>query len=88
RNPFRSLLDCGSPGFTMAVYISGRKPVATVRVWNTLAELREVAMARGCTPAQFAYSLEVMGTDTHHVANYLQRHEFMRSLPAHALEVA
>jgi hypothetical protein len=72
----------------MAAHLSGRKTVPAERKWNSLAELREVALSRGCTPAQFAYTLEVMGTDTHHVANYLQRHEFMSSLPVAKLQVA
>jgi hypothetical protein len=72
----------------MAVYISGRKTAAVPREWNTLDELRSVALSRGCTPAQFKYAIEVMGTDPHHVANYLQRHAFIAALPAAKLQVA
>ena len=64
----------------MSVYIARRKTVPMPLVWNTLEELRAAALSSGCTPAQFAYAVEVMGTDTHQVANYLQRHSFMKAL--------
>ena len=67
-------------GFTMSVYISRRKTAPMPLVWNTLEDLRAAALSRGCTPAQFAYTVEVMGTETHKVANYLQRHSFMKAL--------
>jgi hypothetical protein len=67
----------------MALYVSGRKNTLahSAREWNTLDELREFALAHGCTPAQFAYTVEVMGTDTKHVANYLQRRLFVAAWP-------
>lgn len=65
------------------MHISGRKAVPVMRAWNTLEELRLVALSHGCTPAQFAHALEVMGTDTRRVAAYLQQHEFFKSLPQH-----
>jgi hypothetical protein len=74
--------------FTIAAYISGRTIARVPHQWNTLEELRLVALSRGCTPAQFAYTVEVMGTDTHHVANYLQRHLFMAALPANGAVAA
>ena len=64
----------------MSVYISHRKTVPMPLEWNKLEELRAAALSRGCTPAQFAYTVEVMGTDPHQVANYLQRHSFMAAL--------
>lgn len=66
----------------MALYVSGRKSAPCPYQWKTLDELRESAMSRGCTPAQFAYTVEVMGTETRHVANYLLRHAFMSALPS------
>jgi hypothetical protein len=69
----------------MALYVSGRKSVPCSREWKTLDELRIVALSRGCTPAQFAYTVEVMGPETRHVANYLLRHAFVSAL---ALEIA
>lgn len=75
-------------GTVMAKYVNGRNTEPVQRGWNTLDELHEFAMSRGCTPAQFAYALEVMGTDTHHVANYLQRHLFLNELPAANVQAA
>ena len=46
------------------------------RTWDSLDQLREVALSRGCTLAQFAYAVEAMGPEPRHVANYLQRHQF------------
>jgi hypothetical protein len=65
----------------MARFIADRKIKPAARVWNTIDELRDVAMTRGCTPAQFKYAIEVMGEEPHHVANYLQRHAFIAALP-------
>ena len=64
----------------MARFAHGRK-LQTARPssqcsWATLEELRRVALSQGCTPAQFKYAIEVMGNEPHHVAGYLQRHEF------------
>ena len=75
-------------GFTMAMYISGRKTAPIPQGWNTIDELRDVALSRGCTLAKFKYAIEVMGDDPHHVANYLQRHEVIKSLLVTKLQVA
>ncbi|MEO8958001.1 MAG: hypothetical protein ABI304_03590 [Rudaea sp.] len=75
-------------GTEMAKYVNGRKIEPVQRGWNTLDELREFAISHGCTPAQFAYAVEVMGTDTHHVANYLQRHLFLNALPTANVQAA
>jgi hypothetical protein len=72
----------------MARFAYGRKIETAPRSWHTLEELRHIAMSRGCTPAQFQYATEVMGADPHHVANYLERHEFIKALPASKLEMA
>jgi hypothetical protein len=49
--------------------------------WSTLPELKTVALARGCTPVQFAEAVETVGTDPFHVAQYLQRYSLLWSLP-------
>ena len=46
--------------------------------WNTLEELRKLALAQGCTEAQLKYAEECAGSDPVAVAAYLQRHAFMR----------
>jgi hypothetical protein len=85
----RSLLDWDSAeSIIMARFAYGRKIETAPRSWNTIEQLRDIAMSRGCTPAQFKYAIEVMGNDPHHVANYLQRHEFVATLPAKKLQVA
>jgi hypothetical protein len=68
----------------MALYVSGRKNTSTLgaREWNTLDELRTFALSHGCTPAQFAYAVEVMGTQAKYVASYLLRHLFVPALPS------
>ena len=75
-------------GTVMAKYVNGRKIEAVQRGWNTLDELREFAMSHGCTPAQFADTVEVMGTDTRHVANYLQRQFFLNALATVSVQAA
>ena len=72
----------------MALYVSGRKSVPCTYEWKTLDELRAFAFSRGCTPAQFAYTVEVMGTETRHVANYLQRHAFVSEMPMKSAQAA
>jgi hypothetical protein len=72
----------------MARFVAGRRIEPAPHSWNTLEELRQVALSRGCTPAQFKYAIEVTGTDPHRVANYLQRHAFVAALPAVKLHVA
>jgi hypothetical protein len=72
----------------MARFAYGRKIDTAPRVWNSLEELRHFVMARGCTPAQFKYAVEIMGTEPHHIANYLQRHEFAVGLSTERLQVA
>jgi hypothetical protein len=81
-------LDYDQPEFTMALYVSGRKCVPCPCEWKTLDELRIFAFSRGCTPAQFAYTVEVMGTEPRHVANYLQRHAFVSALPLKSAQAA
>ena len=72
----------------MALHVSGRESVPRPCEWKTLDELRQFAYSRGCTPAQFAYTVEVMGTDTRHVANYLQRHAFVSASPSKKAQAA
>jgi hypothetical protein len=74
----------------MALYVSGRKNTSTpnAREWTTLAELREFALSHGCTPAQFAYAVEIMGTQTKYVASYLLRHLFVSALPLNRTQAA
>ena len=42
--------------------------------WNTLEELREVALAAGFTAAQFKEVVETVGDDPYVVATLLQRY--------------
>jgi hypothetical protein len=81
---------CSNRGLNMALYISGRENTNTLsaREWNTLAELRTFALAHGCTPAQFAYAVEVMGTQTKYVASYLLRHLFVSALASNRTQAA
>jgi hypothetical protein len=74
----------------MALYVSGRKNMSALnaREWITLDELREFALAHGCTPAQFAYAVEVMGTQPKYVASYLLRHLFVSALPLNKTQAA
>ena len=51
---------------------------ATFQRWNTLEELREIALAQGCTLAQFKYAEETVGNDPGKVAAYLQRRAFTK----------
>ena len=60
----------------MARFVRGREVEITPHSWDSLEELRRIAMSRGCTPAQFKYAIEVMGAEPNHIAYYLQRHEF------------
>jgi hypothetical protein len=46
--------------------------------WNTLEELRKLALSQGCTEAQLKYAEEFAGSDPMKVAAYLQRHAFMK----------
>ncbi len=56
--------------------------VAAIRpYWNTLEELRTLAMASGCTKAQFVEAVETMGANPAHVANYLQRYALTWNVP-------
>jgi hypothetical protein len=50
--------------------------------WNTLEELREIAMAAGCTNAQFKEAIETVGNDPYAVAAYLQRYSIHWQDPA------
>jgi hypothetical protein len=72
----------------MAIFISPRTRVARPKYWNNLAELRQVALSKGCTPAQFQNAVETMGTDPRHIANYLQRHAFVAELDFEKVQVA
>jgi hypothetical protein len=42
--------------------------------WDTLEELRDVALAAGFTPAQFKEVVETVGDDPFVVATHLQRY--------------
>jgi hypothetical protein len=72
----------------MAMYIASRTRVARPKYWNNLSELRQVALSKGCTPAQFQNAVETMGSDPRHVANYLQRHAFVAELEFENAQVA
>jgi hypothetical protein len=72
----------------MARYNSRRTRVARPEYWNNLTELRQVALSKGCTPAQFQNAVETMGSDPCHVANYLQRHAFVAELDFEKAQVA
>jgi hypothetical protein len=50
--------------------------------------LRQVALSKGCTPAQFQNAVETMGTDPRHVGNYLQRHAFVAELDFEKVQAA
>jgi hypothetical protein len=42
--------------------------------WNTLEELRDVALAAGFTPAQFKEVVDTVGDDPYVIATHLQRY--------------
>ncbi len=42
--------------------------------WNTLAELRQSLISKGCTKAQFDFAVETVGENPYRVANYVQRY--------------
>jgi hypothetical protein len=46
---------------------------------KTIEELREIALANGCTSAQFARAVDVLGGNANpdFVARYLKRHAFL-----------
>jgi hypothetical protein len=46
-------------------------------LWVSLDELRRLALAEGCTPAQFTYAIEVSGRHPVRVARYLKQHSFL-----------
>jgi hypothetical protein len=48
--------------------------------WKNLDELREISIASGCTPAQFANAVETVGPNPQRVAKYLQRHRFIAAV--------
>jgi hypothetical protein len=43
----------------------------------SLDELRRLALAEGCTPAQFTYAIERAGRHPVRVARYLKQHSFL-----------
>ena len=47
------------------------------RVWDSLDQLRDAALSKGCTPAQFENAVETVGSNPKDVASYLQRHAFV-----------
>jgi len=66
----------------MCGYPSARETeLATPWFWNTLEELHVLAMAGGCTKAQFAEAVETVGTNPSDVANYLQRYALTWNVP-------
>jgi hypothetical protein len=46
-------------------------------LWVSLDDLRRLALAAGCTPAQFTYAIEAIGRHPVRVARYLKRHSFL-----------
>jgi hypothetical protein len=84
----RSLLGCGKRGSVSAMFVSSRTRVERPEHWTNLTELREVALSKGCTLAQFQNAVETMGGDPRHVANYLQRHAFVAELEFENAQVA
>jgi hypothetical protein len=72
----------------MAIFNSPRTRVERPKYWTDLTELREVALSKGCTPAQFQNAVETVGTDPRRVGNYLQRHAFVAELDFGKVHVA
>jgi hypothetical protein len=72
----------------MARVVSVRTVISRPSHWKNLTELRDVALSKGCTPAQFQNAVETMGNDPHHIANYLQRHAFVAELNSTQAQVA
>ena len=58
--------------------IADAKLAVPLSGWKTLEESRELAMAQGCTGAQFAVAVETVGSDPPEIADYLQRNAFIR----------
>jgi Protein of unknown function (DUF3606) len=84
----RGLIGCGKRLPIMAIFNSPRPRVTRPKYWNNLSELRQVALSKGCTPAQFQNAVETVGTDPHSVADYLQRHAFVAELDFEKAHVA
>ncbi len=49
----------------------------TENLWLSLDELRDAVLSQACTPAQFAYAVEVAGIHPVRVARYLKSHAFI-----------
>jgi hypothetical protein len=63
----------------MTKFVDGHSVGPIARARKTLEELREIALAHGCTPAQFARAVDVLGGNANpdFVARYLKRHAFV-----------
>ena len=72
----------------MPTFIQDLKVATVPCLWNTVEQLRRVALSRGCTPAQFDYAVEVMGPSPQHVAKYLEQHRFAVGLSKGNLQTA
>jgi hypothetical protein len=48
--------------------------------WRNLGELREWALRKGFTLAQFGYAIDRVGPNPHDIATELQHHLFMAAM--------
>lgn len=72
----------------MAKFIQDPKVATVPCSWDTVQQLRRVALSRGCTPAQFDSAVEVMGPSPQHIAKYLEQHRFAVGLSKGNLQTA
>jgi hypothetical protein len=63
----------------MARFIRDRAIEPVARLFTTLDELRVLALANGCTPAQFNHAVETIGAhrDPVTIAQYLKQRSFL-----------
>jgi hypothetical protein len=63
----------------MPRFVDDRTASPVSRAFKTLDELREIAIANGCTPAQFDNAVETVGANANAlaIARYLKRHSFL-----------
>jgi hypothetical protein len=54
------------------------RPAPKIGKWDSLEDLKADALRQGCTPAQFAYSVESAGPEVADIAVFLHRQKFMR----------
>lgn len=62
----------------MSLYVRSRAGAQPVnRLVYSLQTEREHAILRGCTPAQFKYAVEIVGSNPFQVRSYLERNAFV-----------